>query len=258
MRVPSGDLSDVTRYVDNHRHITLTDKTVHFENLLAYVRPFHTLDANTKMVEVGTGTGWFPIMCKMKGLNCKGLEISPQLVEYAREFGRANGVEPDIEVGNIEEGNLGTGVYDVVIASSVFEHVENWRLGLKHVYQALKPGGVLFFESTNKFSFTSGEYPSMPCYGWLPNWARYRFRMAVQGRDIMENGIDFHQFTYIGLRRAFREVGFRRILDRVQVADPESVSSPLKRNVLKLCKKVPLAKEATLFFFEGTTFVCIK
>jgi SAM-dependent methyltransferase len=258
MRVPSSDLSDVTRYVDNHRHVTLSDKTAHFENLLAYVRPFTTLDSSTRMIEIGTGTGWFPIMCKMRGLNCKGLEISPQLVQYAQEFGRANGVEPDIEVGNIEETDLGAEVYDVIIASSVFEHVENWRLGLARVYRALKPGGVLFFESTNKFSFTSGEYPAMPCYGWLPNWARYRFRMAVQGADIMENGIDFHQFTYFGLRRAFRKVGFRRIFDRVQLADPNRVANPLRRTVLKLCRKVPLLKGPTLLFFEGTTFVCIK
>src|SRR5579863_6917580 len=186
MRVHTEELSDVSRYLDNHRHQTLKDQEPHYQNLLNFVAPFIRLGPELKMLEVGTGTGWFPIMCKKNGLQCKGLEISPQLVEYARQFGRENGVEPDIELGNIEEANLGEGQYDVIFASSVFEHIENWRLALDLLYRALKPGGVLFFESTNKFSFTSGEY-WVPLYGWLPNRVRYRLRMIMQGPDIMKN-----------------------------------------------------------------------
>ena len=134
--------------------------------------------------EIGTGTGWFPLLCKKNGLNCKGLEISPQLIEYAREVGRTYGIEPDIELGNLENTDLGRSTYDVIIASSVFEHVEYWQQGLKKIYDALTLGGVLFFESTNKFSFTSGEYTAVPLYGWLPNAARYKLRKMVHGEDI--------------------------------------------------------------------------
>ena len=86
-------------------------------------------------------------------------------------MGYAYGVVPEIALGNIEDTEIGTAQYDVIIASNVFEHVELWREGLRKIAVALKPGGLLFFESTNKFSFTSGEYSAFPLYGfygWLP------------------------------------------------------------------------------------------
>ena len=135
--------------------------------------------------------GWFPILCKANGLQCKGLEISPQLIKAAIELGAENGIEPDIELGNVEETDIGTGQYDVIVASSVFEHVERWRDGLKRIYQALRPGGVLFFESSNKFSLKPTEYP-IPFYGALPDRMRYRLRIMAQGPEIMKLGIDFN------------------------------------------------------------------
>jgi hypothetical protein len=44
-------------------------------------------------------------------------------------------------LGNLEEVDLGEGVYDVIIASSVFEHVEFWRVCLDKLYRAHVTGG---------------------------------------------------------------------------------------------------------------------
>jgi SAM-dependent methyltransferase len=251
-------LSDIERYIRNHNSIPLSSKLPQFENLLRYIQPFKPLDASTEMLEVGTGMGWVPSLAKQRGLRLRGLEISPVLAEAAREYGRKHGVEPDIIVGNMETYDLGENSYDVIIANSVFEHVELWEVGLQRLYRALKPGGVLFFESTNKFSVTSGEYPPMPFYGVLPDAIRYRFRMLIHGRDIMKNGIDFHQFSYPLLRAAFRKVGFSRFYDRVELVNPAEVSSPLRRKVLEMCKGSGLLKNVVLTFFESTTFICIK
>jgi hypothetical protein len=125
------------------------------------------------------------------------------------------------------------------------------------MYRALKPGGLLFFESTNKWSLTSGEYP-ISCYGWMPDAMRYWFRRKVQGSDIMKNGIDFHQFTYVRLRRAFREVGFSKSYDRVALVNADDVRNPVKRQVLRACKRSAIVRELVLTFFEMTTFVCVK
>ena len=115
----------------------------------------------------------------------------------------------------------------------------------------------MFWESTNKFSITSGEYP-LYCYGWMPDGMRYWFRKQVQGDDIMKHGIDFHQFRYPLLRRTFREVGFTKIHDRVALVRPETVASPLRRSLLRACQANPIIKETVLTFFEATTFVCVK
>jgi SAM-dependent methyltransferase len=257
MQIHHEPLSDIVRYIENNRDIDLKEKELHFDNLLRYLRPFRPIDASLNILEVGTGMGWSPIIAKKRGLRWRGLEISPMLIEAAREYGQRHGVDPDIVLGNIEDYDIGEDVYDVIIANSVFEHIQLWRVALKRMYRALKPGGLLFFESTNKWSLTSGEYP-IPCYGWMPDPMRYWFRRKVQGSDIMENGIDFNQFTYVGLRRAFREVGFSKLYDRVALMSAEDVRNPVKLRVLRACKQNAIIRELVLTFFEMTTFVCVK
>jgi 2-polyprenyl-3-methyl-5-hydroxy-6-metoxy-1,4-benzoquinol methylase len=257
VKVHHEPLSDVVKYLNNNKDITLEDQTPHFEGIMRPVQRHHPIDANTKILEVGTGTGWLPILCKMRGWNCKGLEISPQLIEFAKEWGARHGVDPSIELGNLEDTDIGKNLYDVIICSNVFEHVEHWQKGVKKVYEALKPGGLMYFESTNKFSFTSGEH-DFPLYGWMPNWARYKLRIARQGEDIMKLGIDFHQFRHSLLRREFRKVGFKTIMDRVEVADEAWVSTEWRKRVVRVSKKVPPAKALALIFAEATRFICLK
>lgn len=257
MRIHHEELSDVTRYVESSRHLSLEDKEGHFRGYMRALRGYKEIDASTRILEIGTGTGWFPLLCKKKNLQCKGLEISPQLVEYAREWGRRCGLEPDVELGNIEETDIGHDEYDVIIASSVFEHVEHWRAGLERVDDALRPGGALFFESTNKFSFSSGEY-HFPLYGWLPDGIRYGLRRRVHGYDIMQLGIDFNQFTYPLLRREFARLGFSMIFDRVDMANPAYVSTTWKKWTVLLAKRSRVIKPIALTFADTTRFVCIK
>ena len=256
MKIHSEELSDVTRYIENNRQLRLEDHEQQFENYLRLIRPHHTVDESTRILEVGTGTGWFPLMCKARGLNCRGLEISPQLVEYAKQLGRGYGIEPDIQLGNIEEEDIGNNEYDVIVAFSVFEHVEHWERGLQRIYKALRPAGVLLFGSTNKFG-PSNEF-DFPFYGWFPDKWRYRLRIHYQGPEIMKLGIDFNQFTYPQLRREFRQTGFRRIYDRMQIADPNYRSHGLRKFALQACKTLPPLRHLALTFIQGTDFICVK
>jgi len=258
MQIHHECLSDVERYLSKREKIPLGDKEADFQNLLRCIRQVRELDCTTEILEIGTGTGWFPILCQLNGLSCKGLEISPQLVDCAKKIGESHGVRAAVELGNIEETDLGREQYDVIIANFVFEHVQNWRLGLSRVYDALRPNGVLLFQSPNKFSVISGEFNKLPFYGWLPNPIRYRVRMLFHGRDIMKLGIDFNQFTYFGLRKTFRRLGFRRMLDRVDLADRNAINSPVKRAVLWACDHSRVVRETVLLFFEVTSFVCVK
>lgn len=256
MKIHSEELADVTRYIANNQHLRIEDHEDQFKNYLRLITPHHKVDASTRILEVGTGTGWFPLMCKRAGLSCRGLEISSQLVEYAKEFGRQYGIEPDIQLGNVEEHDIGDNEFDVIVAFSVFEHVQHWRLGLERVYKALKPGGVLLFGSTNKFG-PSNEF-DFPFYGWIPDKLRYRLRIHYQGPDIMKLGIDFNQFTYPQLRKAFREIGFSKVYDRMEIADPNYRSSGLRRMAMVAAKKIPVVRHSVLTFIEGTDFICVK
>lgn len=259
MKVHNESIGEIDRYIRNFGQEDLNAKIPEYERILRYLRKAREIDSNARILEIGTGTGWFPILCQLKGMQCKGLEISPQLIEVAMGMGRREGVVPDIELGNVEVDDIGVEKYDAIVASSVFEHIEFWRPALTNIYKALKPGGALFFESTNKYMLKSlsAEF-AVPFYGWLPDRARYELRKLTHGKDVMKLGIDFHQFTYPQLRRAFRQTGFQEILDVIDLLDLDGRTG-LNRWVLATAKSSrPLRGMVLTFGVDATTFVCRK
>lgn len=254
MKVYQEELSDVSRYIENHRDQALEDNLVDYNATMKILRRYIQPGPDTSMLEIGTGTGWFPLMCRLEGIPCDGLEISPQLVEHAAQIARQRGIESPIRLGNIEDSDIGSNCYRIIVCNSVFEHIERWPIALERIYKALEPGGVFLFSSTNKFSFTSGEY-SFPLYGWLPDQWRYALRKKVHGPDIMKLGIDFNQFQHGQLRKAFKKVGYNEIYDVVDLADP---TSPLKKAVLKVARMNPVFKWPALTFGTATVMIGIK
>jgi SAM-dependent methyltransferase len=257
MQVHTEELTDVTRYLAKRGQSHLEQMEDRYQSLMRCLDTVRAVTPGIRMLEVGTGLGFFPIWCAIRGLNCKGLEISPTLIAHAKALAGGYGVDIDIILGNLEDHSIAPEQFDVIVAASLFEHVQEWRLGLERIYQWLRPGGLLLFESTNKFALRSGEYAKFPLYGWLPNAARYRLRRIVHGPDIMQWGIDFHQFTQGGLRKAFREVGFSRIYDRVDLADL-SVNTGIKHRLLASAKKSILIRRLLLTFVDISLFVCEK
>jgi SAM-dependent methyltransferase len=257
MKIPEVSLTDVDRYMASNPLVPIEEHRPGFDKYMRHLRRFRDIDAGSRLLEIGVGTGWFPILCGIEGLQCKGLEISPQLVEYAKRYGSEYGVDPDIEIGNVEDDRLGRDVYDGIIVSFVFEHVERWQEGLQKVYEALKPGGVMYFESTNKFCPWSGEY-GMPFYSWLPNSLRYRLRKVVHGPDIMHLGIDFNEFTYPQLRREFERLGFTTICDRIELAESSHISTGFRRKLVANARRNRAIRSLALTFADSTRFVCVK
>lgn len=255
---PNGN-AIVTWFLESSKESDLEANQAEFDRMMKLIRRYHPVDRTTTLLEIGTGTGWLQILCRRQGVPCRGLEIDPQLVNCAHELAARQGVTLDLDMGNLDHTDLGERRYDVIIATSTFEHVKDWRGGLAKVYRALKPGGAFFFGSTNKFSFTSGEY-SFPFYGWYPDAVRYRIRQYYQGPDIMEWGIDFNQFTHPQLRRTFKRLGFTAAYDRVDALDPNDLTHPTwkKQVALRLLKNVPGLRSIALTFAPTTLFICLK
>jgi len=83
MKVWHEALADVARFIDNNRMVRLEDRLPDYRALTMYIGRFKILSGATRVLEVGPGTGWFPILCEKNGIPCRGLEISLQLVEYS-------------------------------------------------------------------------------------------------------------------------------------------------------------------------------
>jgi SAM-dependent methyltransferase len=231
------------------------------ETYLHRIGRLRALSPGDRLLEIGVDTGWFLLAGAHRGLRCSGVEINPVFRDHALALARDHGVEVDIALGSIEDAKLPPDRYDAAVAMSVFEHVPDWESGLRNVRMALRPGGVLYLSSTNKFALRSGEYPRIPLYGWLPRAARRRLRVALQGEQVVASGrFDFNQFTYPGLRRALRRVGFSEIVDLFELLTVEDLvhSTLLKRAALGAMIRVPALKHAARTLYSGTHFFCVK
>ena len=248
-------------YVEQQRSIPLESRDHEVETALRRFAKLVPVGPGTSLLEIGSGGGWMLALAARRGLRCTGIEHNPELAELAREHARALGVSVDVRVGSAERYPLEPESFDVVVANSVLEHVPDYRALLDTAYRALRPGGLFYFDSTNKFALRSGEYPPLRFYGWLPYRVRERIRVKNQGPEVVPScGMDFNQFTHPGLRRTLRDVGFSKVVDLYDLLEVEDLNrpTPARKAVMRAYKRIRPLKVLLTTFSSGTYFYCVK
>lgn len=92
-----------------------------------------------RLLDVGTGFGFFLEEMRQRGWEVFGVEISHRAVDYARKRLGLN-----IHPGPLETLPLHDKEFDVISAFYVIEHLPEPMRFLKTCYSLLKPGGILF------------------------------------------------------------------------------------------------------------------
>lgn len=107
----------------------------------------HLQTGGRRLLELGSGPGYFLKCGKERGWDVLGFEPSRQAAEYSRQFG--------IEVVNESftgdsEGKLGK--FDVVYMNDVLEHVPDPATLLARAGEMLRPDGILCVISPNDYN----------------------------------------------------------------------------------------------------------
>lgn len=113
--------------------------------------------APRRLLDVGTGTGvYLQMMAKdpaLVGTVVRGVELSPQLLAYARfSFPHA-----DFVAGSAYATGEPDAAYDVVTANFVLIHLRNPDLALLEFWRILRPGGLLYIVDVNDTTFTGPD-----------------------------------------------------------------------------------------------------
>jgi SAM-dependent methyltransferase/glycosyltransferase involved in cell wall biosynthesis len=126
---------------ETHRHFC------DFANVAASL----ALPAGARVLDVGCGSGWLAEYFARLGYEVKGVDISPDLVQMARE--RASRVPYDVdhqtplrcsfEVHDIEAAPLAE-KFDAVVCYDSLHHFEDERAVVRHLAAMLDVGGQLF------------------------------------------------------------------------------------------------------------------
>jgi 2-polyprenyl-3-methyl-5-hydroxy-6-metoxy-1,4-benzoquinol methylase len=91
-----------------------------------------------RLLDIGTGFGFFPAEMRKRGWEASGVEISQKATDYAR-----NALGLTIYPGPLEKINLPAHSFDAVTGFYVIEHLSDPVSFLKECFRILKPGGLL-------------------------------------------------------------------------------------------------------------------
>lgn len=150
--------------------------------------------AGQQVLDVACGTGVVSVTAARLGARVTGLDLTPELLERARENGRIAGVNVDWHEGDVEKLPFGDAAFDVVL--SQFGHIFAPRpeIAIGEMLRVLKPGGTIAFSTWPPHLFVGrmfalvGSYLPPPPPGVAPptqwgdpNTIRQRLGSAVKG-----------------------------------------------------------------------------
>ena len=119
-------------------------------------------DANIRVLDVGTGTGFYIRQWQRHGVHrIEGLDFSPSGIEILRQ--RFPGVPFHLADIGQQPLEIEQGAYDVVSAFDVLFHIVDdarYQAAMNNLVRCLKPGGILLFTE----NFVHHERPRVSDY----------------------------------------------------------------------------------------------
>lgn len=131
--------------------------------------------AGQRVLDVGCGLGLYVQHFSALGAEAHGVDLDAERVDIAR---RTN---PLVRLGSAESLPYPDGVFDVVFANEVLEHVDDDAQAVRESYRVLAPGGYMAFYVPNRLYpfethgwYWRGQYHfgNIPLINYLPNTVR--------------------------------------------------------------------------------------
>ncbi|HYM80236.1 MAG TPA: class I SAM-dependent methyltransferase [Candidatus Limnocylindria bacterium] len=181
----------------------------HFAPLEAFTTPpaarlvrFAGVRSGQHVLDVGCGTGVVAVTAALQGAKTTGLDLTPELLDRARENARTGSLDIDWHEGDAEQLPFADREFDVVLSQFGHMFAPQPDVTIAEMLRVLKPGGTIAFSTWPPELFTGrvfalvGRYMPPPPPGvsppgqWGdPNLVRERLGSAVKDlsfeRDLM-------------------------------------------------------------------------
>ena len=184
------------RFASFHQEVYLPSApyrmaTIFRERVEEILRP---LVPKGRLLDIGCGSGHFLKVAFDAGYEVHGLEMNPQMVEYAtRELSL-----PNVRCATLKEAEYAEGYFDVVTLWDVLEHVEYPGSLLASVRRVVRPGGWVFAYTENFDSFNlfiTGMYSEIIA----PDVHLRHYSPAAFRREFQQAGFDVERVYTCGL-----------------------------------------------------------
>ena len=161
----------------------------------ARVVSFAGIRSGQSVLDVGCGTGVVAVTAAQRGAKVSGADLTPELLERARENAQIAGVEIEWREADVEALPFADGQFDVVLSQFGHMFAPRPEVAIAEILRVLKPGGTVAFSTWppelligSSFSLV-GRYmpPPPPGVSPPPQWgdvAIVRERLGSKVKDI--------------------------------------------------------------------------
>jgi SAM-dependent methyltransferase len=160
---------------------------------------FAKITPGQHVLDVACGTGVVAVTAARAGARVRALDLSPTLLERARENARLTGVEADFVAGDAEGLPYPDAAFDVVLSQFGHMFAPRPEVAVAEMMRVLKPGGRVAFATWPPDHFTGrlfaliGRYmppppPGAPAPAAPPLWGDpnvVRERLGARVKDLV-------------------------------------------------------------------------
>jgi SAM-dependent methyltransferase len=113
----------------------------------ARLAKFAGVQSGQRVLDVACGTGVVAITAARIGANVTGLDLTPELLERARENSGVAEVDVDWREGDVEALPFQDGEFDVVLSQFGHMFAPRPEVAIREMLRVLKPGGTIAFST---------------------------------------------------------------------------------------------------------------
>ena len=125
---------------------------------------FAGVRAGQRVLDVGCGTGVVAITAARMGAKVNALDLTPELLERARQNGRLAEADVDWREGDAENLPFGDATFDVVLSQFGHMFAPRPTVAVAEMLRVLKPGGTIAFSTWPPELFTGRMFRLVSSY----------------------------------------------------------------------------------------------
>ena len=193
------------------------------ERWLAEFRRYIPHDRPLRVLDLGTGTGFFAFVFAAEGHEATGIDLTPDMIERAKETMSILGLEASFHVMDAEMPEFPPESFDVLVTRNLTWTLPHLREAYKAWYGLLKPGGVLVNFDADYYSALENEeeieLPENHAHKLVPDYMREEndeITMEVGAYQMPRPQWDVQLLVEAGFDRVTVDMGvYRRIYTEI-------------------------------------------
>ncbi len=186
-----------------------------FRKYLPQGRPLRVLD-------IGTGTGFFACLMAEEGHEAIGIDLTPEMIDHAEHMAAVLGLDARFQIMDAEETEFASESFDVLVTRNLTWTLPHIARAYREWYRILKPGGVLInFDADYCAAIDNDEVelPENHAHKLVPEFLTHEneeITMELSAYEGPRPQWDIQLLVEAGFERVFVDVGvYKRIYKEI-------------------------------------------